>query len=379
MQINREKARILITARDPSAASSVSNLLKTLSKDNRFDISVAAQQPAYEIIYNYSVIDDIRLIKVPTIFNEDKLLIEADNLIKRISPDIILTSLSGPDYGIDEAVLAISPENNCGPYSLQAYWGDINENLQAKAKTYFVIDRFAANITQKRISAKTCVVGSLKHEAYADIHPKAFRDKFRKELNVRQSDYVIGFYGQPLNGVKGYKETVSSFSKSVSEVKKNVIIVYRPHPKESLESKKWTEKQLRLSGKPFKMDIGIEIEPGLCGADLIVSAFSTCCYDAQQMIRVSSEPLGIPVYLRFNLDLVSWYEKHTHLEKIPMTGSEMAIEITDSKVMTVVLENALEKRKQRDCWASIHKRFPATVDTSRNIANVMYKNFIDEN
>ena len=380
MHLNQHSPEIvlLITARDPATAFTVCVLLKTLDKDERFRVHIAAQHPAYEIFKKNIVASKVTLYKFSEFQNDDLMLETAHNLLLEISPDVILTGISGPDYGLDEAMLSIAPKSKYGPYALQSYWGDINKNLSGRAKTYFVNDSFAARLTHKRTTGHINIVGSLKHELYSDIDIKYLRDNFRDSLCKNSKVNIIGFYGQPLEDINGYKETILSFSQSILELENDILIVYRPHQKESQDLQKWTKEKLQLSGKELVLDNNEEIEPSLCGCDIIVSAFSTCCYDAQQLIKSSLTPLGIPVYLMFNPHLVDWYKKYTKLDNIPMTESGMAVEITDSTTMTQTMSSMFGYESQRACWESIRNHFPDSMNASKNIVNVIYKNYKNE-
>ena len=127
--------------------------------------------------------------------------------------------------------------------------------------------------------------------------------------------------------------------------------------KKSVALQKWTKETLQLSGKEVVVDNAAKIEPSLCGCDLIVSAFSTCCYYAQQIIKSFASPLGVPVYMLFNPQLVLWYKKYTKLHFLSMTVSGMAVEITDSTTMTKTLNSLLDRESQRACWESIKNYF----------------------
>ena len=367
---------LLITARDPATALSICVLLKTLNNDKRFSVHIAAQNPAYEILLS-NIIDSKAVLYEFLEFEDDGLMLEAAHeLLVEVSADVILTGISGPGYGIDEAVLSVAPKSKCGPYALQSYWGDINENLSGRAQTYFVIDSFAAKLTNRRTRSCANIVGSLKHELYSDIDSKQLRENFRYSLCKNGKVNIIGFYGQPLEDINGYKETVTLFSQSISELESNTLIVYRPHQKESLALQKWTKEILKLSEKKVIMDNNEKIEPSLCGCDLVVSAFSTCCYDAQQLIKSSLSPLGVPIYLMFNPQLVRWYKKYTKLDALPMADYGMAVEITDSTTMAKTFNSLLAPESQRACWESIQNYFTGSMHVSENIVNTIYKNEI---
>lgn len=59
-----------------------------------------------------------------------------------------------------------------------------------------------------------------------------------------------------------------------------------------------------------------------------------------------------------------------------MTGSGMAVKITDSRAMTRTLNSLLDPESQRACWESIKNHFTDSTQVSENIVDVMYKNEI---
>ena len=91
--------RLLISARDPGAAHSLLPVIRKALADERFDVSIAASGAAAEI-FSRAGIPFHRCGAAA-----EALLAEADEALRRCSPDAVLVGLSGPDVGIDEALL----------------------------------------------------------------------------------------------------------------------------------------------------------------------------------------------------------------------------------------------------------------------------------
>jgi hypothetical protein len=362
------KTRLLVSARDPATSIALKIFINSILIDKDFCLHVVAQEPAYSSFLGMSNLSQERLYFFPTHNDKKSLLRSAEEIIDKVSPDIILTGISGPDYGIDEAILTVAPQSKYSPYALQSFWGDVNKALPGRAQTYLVLNDYAAEITSRITGKRTVVVGSLKHEGYESLNPIELRRSFRSEIAGSNSKLLIGFFGQPLGGVQAYKETVSIFADLVKSMHPNSIIIYRPHPKETGSLTRWTINQLLgTRNKLIISDSTVELEAVLSGVDVVASAFSTCGYDLQQLIRISSKPLGIPLYLMMNANLVDWYRKYTNLDFIPMTNNGMAV-VADSVVkLKKNLQFSSINRQRRICWESVNKGFPKVKNSSFRI------------
>jgi hypothetical protein len=370
--------RILLTARDPSSAEAMRILRRAMLQDRRLEVCIATQEPAYRILNDDSVIPNNNLF-IPTSSNRVELVNFASKLIADFSPDIVLTGISGPDFGIDEAVLSVAPQRKFSPYALQSYWGDMNVALQANPKTYLVIDDFAARLTETRTQERVVVVGSLKHSSYGLIDTLSSRRVFRDRIGVDGETCVVGLFGQPFGIDHPYRRTIEAFAEVVGRsAPVGTKFIYRPHPKEISEQTEWTTNLFSRYKLNFQLNEDNTLEHALCGCDYIVSAFSTCGYDLQQLLRNSNAPLGSPVYLMFERDLVSWFKQYTKLTKIPMSDRGMAIVVSNASSLPFLFESYAVQRNRQTCWENIVRHFPKNCGSPTKIIDMLLANFRED-
>lgn len=363
---------LLLTARDPATAYSYLNLLPAARLENRFSLKIVAQSPALEILQNSDEKIDSDLHGFPGIPSQDSALDMAREIVDEFSPDLVLTGISGPDYGIDEAVLSIAQERGLPRYALQSYWGDLNASLPGRPDTIFVIDEEAANLTIDRIECRTAVVGSLKHEGYGQLDVSKLRRDFRLHAGLLCDEALVGFYGQPLEHIDGYFETIIRTAEELAEFDVKFKLLYRPHPKESIGLRKRTIEAFKRAGLDVILDSEATVEPGLSGCDLVLSAFSTCGFDAQQLNRVSPVPLNITVYLLFSPQLASWFHEYTKLQSVPMVDKDMAYQVGIVEEINNVLRQALNQDAKYAVWQGIQETLPDPRYVSRRVLNTMY-------
>lgn len=134
------KKSVLLGCRDAGSAYNLVEAVKFHRYKPRFDIQIFCQSPAYEI-FKREGLDPIHV--EPAV--NDRALSLARKIIQQVKPDAILTGVSGPDIGIDEALIASSQHDNT--YVFQDFWGYINRSSKHYAKHYFVIDKEAKRLT----------------------------------------------------------------------------------------------------------------------------------------------------------------------------------------------------------------------------------------
>ncbi len=371
-----KKPTILLTARDPATAYAFKTLISSALEDGRFEIQVIAQSPAYEVFSNVFS-DQLKVLEQFTpVASQKEMTAQARDIYQRLNPDIVLTGISGPDIGVDEAMLCAATSNSAGPYALQSYWGDLNESLNGRPGTVFVLDAYAANLTKQRVTVNTLVVGSIKHEGYEYLDIDQLQSNFRNAVDVGGTNLVLTFCGQPLQEVRGYYETIEKFSDALGDMlNSDAIVVYRPHPKEPSRMRDWTKQKLGAVKARFLVNEESSIEEVLAGSDIVVSAFSTCGYDLQQLIRVSKKPLAVPLYLMFNPELASWYKQYTGLESIPMCTGSMAIDVRNYDELPASLARVQKAEIRQHCFEEVHERMLTPEKSSLRILNHLYSDW----
>jgi len=367
---------LLMTARDPATAYAFLNLLQKKTLKSKFRVIVVAQSPAFEILHKSNEVMVSDLKKFPAFAEPEIALTQCRELFDKYSVELILTGISGPDYGIDEAVLSIAQERNITRYALQSFWGDLNESLPGRPETIFVIDKEAAELTLKRSRCRTVIAGSLKHQEYCQLDILKLRRDYRLNIGLDKYEVLIGFYGQPLDDLPGYCETVTGVANELSELNEEFRLLYRPHPKETTQLRDWTIRIFEKSGVKIILDENEEVEAGLCACDVVLSAFSTCGYDAQQLNRVSACPLNVTVYLLFNRELKNWFRKYTKLENIPLVNKDLALQVISADEINDVIYQALKPEIKYAIWRNIRITLPDPEYASEHIINAIYNDWL---
>ena len=128
---------ILFSTRDPGAAIHLLPLITACAQDTKFSVRVVASEPALSILKlrNTTAIPFYINNQNHINYTDDPelLLASAKEIVDKISPDIVLTSISSLGIGIDEALLAVSPVPTL---AIQDFWGDVNLGLGIPADMY---------------------------------------------------------------------------------------------------------------------------------------------------------------------------------------------------------------------------------------------------
>lgn len=369
--------KLLITARDPATAVSFERLIPELLISEEFQIRVLCQEPAFQILQ--PLVDSKDIWNVPK--DEFTEVLEDDFLRHQFDdfqPDAVLTGISGPDTGIDEAVLHYAMVLGIHSYALQSFWGDMNQASGALPKTAFVMDDEAVRITQERYPAiENVAIGSIKHIDYRLYDPLAARAKKRPGLVDSDTDQVIlGFYGQPILEITGYFETIEALTRQLSQWKRSFKLMYRPHPKETEELKYKTSQLFSDAfGSRFVEDPFGDIKDSLVVCDLVLSAFSTCCFDNLYLNEIAPQPFNASVYLWFEPELIRWWQEYSHLKEMPLISEELLLSVDKEEEMLSILEQGLLKETQKALWEKAKAHLPSPESSIRIMMEKIVSDF----
>jgi len=343
---------LLITARDPATAVSLEKLLAKLLQQTGFHCRLLCQQPAYDILSCYRT--KLEMVEVYDL-NEDFL----SQQFIGFQPDAVLTGISGPDTGVDEATLQLAKASQIPSFALQNFWGDINQSSQAIPNTAFVLDDEAVKITEKLYPAIHCIpIGSIKHIDYHQYNSLVKRKEIRAKLGF-QNQIIIGFYGQPILEVAGYFKTLEVFARQLKTWHKPFQLIYRPHPKESAELK---QKTMQLFQNAFKeqvcFDKAVLIQDSLVACDLVVSAFSTCGFDNLYLNEMAEKAFNSSVYLWFEPELIQWWQDYSHLKQMPLISEDLLLAVDKEDSLLEILEQGLLKEVQQRLRKNAQQHLP---------------------
>ena len=247
--------------------------------------------------------------------------------------------------------------------SIQSSWGTLNQNLGVLAETIFVIDNFAKKVTLDRIENINIVVtGPIQLMKYKNVNIVNKRQEFRKQY-IKTDEKIIGFFSQPLFEFKWYKKTLISFFKSLDELNFPFKILYKPHPKETIESKNWTIKQIKYIQSDFILIDEGDVLNILPSTDLVVSFFSTVGFDLQNLIAQSPVTFSAPMYLFYDKECRKWFEEDTTLKEIPMTHDSMALVVLDESEILEKLILGMGNKFQIKCQQKLKNIFFSCGDS----------------
>ena len=374
--------KILISARDPASANDIVPIFLALIKDKRFFVKILAQNPAHDIFMEKIPNLNIgQLVKCETHHQKDEFYSNIAALFDEFDPDCVLTGISGPEnYGIDEILLNIGGRRKkVKTFSVQSYWGDINNSLGVIADIVFVLDSFAEEVTLKRCqNCRTVIVGSLSDNSYINIEEvrKKIREKYLK--GRKKNLKVVGLFGQPLFKYKWYQDTILDFIKSMSKVKDSLIVVYRPHPKDDKKSTDWVISNLKAHSLDCLLAKDDDILTILSGTDMAVSLFSTVGYDLQKLLSKAKYPFSLPVYLFYNSKFKLWFKKFCKLDEIPMSGEKMSVVVnkkSDLNNIRWLFNKKLKEKSHIQCKKMLNHQ---SNYGARHVVSKIMENFLDD-
>lgn len=339
--------KVLLSARDPGAASHLIVLAKHLAQITDISVHFAAMEPAYTL----AVSAGIKAIKVHC--GEPNT--QAQDLIKKLKPDFILVGLSDPDTGIDEALYQQAENIPC--YTYQDFWGAINPQQSILGHKFLVLDKTARDISLSLGASEAHIVGSLAHQGLSAIRSMQKRTQFRKRIKV--SNKTIGLCMQPLWHLRWYRESIKDLLLSV----KNEKLLLRFHPKLS----KQTQLNIRhffnqYCANNWSIDSG-SLEAFIVGVDVLLSSFSNCNYDLINHNLSFHKGINSNAMLFQNSDMRTWFQHTTQLDQHPLGLQKSTTIISNKSLLRTQLQN-LQKQsvtfQQAQAARQQHNRVSAT-------------------
>lgn len=367
-----EKIKLLITARDPATAGAIRPLIDSISSDSRFQAEIVAENPAFKLLLPNAEERNIPISLFPQCLNKQEMVAYCRELISGKKPDAVLTGISGPDVGVDEGVLTALGEFSVPSYSIQSYWGDINETLTGRPQTIFVIDDYAAKVTRKRCQAEIVITGALKYADFGKKDPLTIRKQFSDAVVRTPDEKLLGFFGQPLSAIKGYYKTIEKLARIINEIEIKCRIVYRPHPKETEKNRCEILSLFQANGLRVILDENEDVLPALCGVDIVISAFSTCGYDAIYLNRLSPQPLNTTLFLTFDQQLSYWYKEYTKLLRIPMASEGIVTDVSRGDELENAINRGLDSQYQKKVWKKIKKGLSPSKQSVKILLEKIY-------
>ncbi len=303
-------------------------VLSRLQKIEGICLRVLAQNPAFEIYTKDRRLNNIEIVHIDYKSPEDLMKLAANEL-NSFKPLGVFCGISGPGAGIDEFILKAADQAGIKRISFQDYWGYLNSETTKNHGLVLVVDDFAKLKTSEISNAKIEVVGNPKYDNYNQIKASLLKEDFLKRYNIKKEEIVLGFIGQPLGEVDGYRKTVNALAKAIMKQRKNICCIYRPHPKENINLRDTIKALLSQSGNRVIIQNNANpIEEIFAGAEVIITLFSTAGYDAQMLNKFSDKPLASTLYLMFEKSIIDIFRTRNTIQEIPLSNPPHALTIS---------------------------------------------------
>ena len=365
MSFVNKKINVLISARDTAAAYSLLNLIKFLKKKKYYNIICIAMFPAYKIL-SRALKKGIALHELKKKkYLKTELMEISEKITKKVKPSFIITGLSGPGKGIDEALIYYSNKKKITSFSYQDFCGDVNLGYGILPDYYLVTDSYSSKITKKITKKKTLEVGFLNFTKKISI---------KKKIKEQKQKSIL-FCGQPLNHLPSYIKTLKFLFETLNKLDEKFILNYRPHPSENNFN---ISKIVNLAAKnsiDLKISNRNNINHDLIRSEFILTCYSSSIMDFSYLNFNSKIPIGSTLCLMYESGISQYYRNYTKLNFIPYEKMELTKTIYKKKFLEKELKNLFYKKYDYSQWTASRKIF---LKTKKNLESfdLFIKNII---
>ncbi len=342
----------MLTARDPGAAAHILEIARHLEGEGPYCISVAAGEPALSFLKARGIpaipfVANTTIDQLPS--HRSDLLRQAKAVLREVNPWAVLTGLSSPGaVGVDEAVHAA--RGDIPGLTFQDFWGEVNTGLGVLPDRLLVLDSVARRWSEVLHGVPASEVGSPKHQSYTALQPEILRREARQALGMLPADRLIGWFGQALWPLAGYRITMRNIVNEVTKQMPDARVLYRPHPRESTAMVDATFRLLREHGVQVADTRLLPYVSQLCACDIVASAFSTCGLDLAYLQQISSEPLGVPLYLFHEPDVRDVSPVLSRFKALPLTECGCSLEVENAEALPARFADALQEATRTSIW-----------------------------
>jgi hypothetical protein len=239
----------------------------------------------------------------------------------------------------------------------QDFWGEQNLILGRGADHILAIDDQAAERNLTRFGKPSFVVGSARHAAYAALDIAARRREVRARVGADRDQRVVGFFGQALHSLGGYRRTVQRFIDSIRPIA-DVGLLLRPHPREDAGQRRETEAMFTGAGLSARLVADGPVEDAIAACDVVVSLFSICTFDAAYLNRFASQPIAVPMSLLFDEEIAAYCRQHGNYLDFSHHTLGLVRPVYDAATLPDALISALQPESCRDVWERAHRFLP---------------------
>jgi hypothetical protein len=364
--------RLLITARDVAGALHLVEVARAGVRDPRFEIVVVAQEPAARHFTNAGL--KVRTVTVPTVRTsnapEAAALREAARaILDHVAPTVALAGLSTPfDASLDEAILS---EARVPTALYQDFWGEQNLILGRGADLILAIDEQAAERNLARFGKPSTVVGSARHAAYASLDIEGSRRRVRAAISASDDELIVGFFGQALHHLPGYRRTVEHFIAAMSALQGRARLIIRPHPREDDAQRRETAAMFETAGLDAAAATQGPVEDAISASDVVVSLFSICTFDTAYLNRFAPAPVAVPMSLLFDEEIAAYCRQHGNYFDFAHHTQGLVKPVYDSVDLQGALQSALLPATRRDVWERARRYLPDPARAPQRVLDEM--------
>lgn len=343
----KPKPTLLMSARDPNAAHQLAALHSFNANALMFDVRVYACGAASRLLKDYGIPFESGLETTARRSDDpcaNPLLDWARYVFEKEKPDAVLAGLSGPEAGIDEALLAVATVKT---FAVQDFWGDVNQCLGVPADTYFVSDRLAQRLTEEKGVARAKVTGQPKYARLNNFNAWSACERLRNRLPWPDDVPMVLFAGQPLWSFRAYEAMVREFFEAIASLNLGNALIYRPHPKENAENRSRVAELARACGVGFIPGEPIPTKDLVAAADVVASGFSMVCVDKVFQLRCADGAKGAAMIVLPG-EFRTLFTDMTGLEDHPLVALGLVGLGHDSSSIRHVLSQLLRVENQHD-------------------------------
>lgn len=338
--------QLLISARDPGAAAQLGSVARRAMADPAWQVMVLAAPPADRVL---------TALRVPcqrVTAQGEALHEQLRALLATLRPDAVLTGLSGPDRGLDEALLAAA--EGLPRYLFQDYWGDLNPATPPGVQI-LCLDTAGVAQTRARHGRPARAVGSPAHDHWPA--PRIARRRLQQHHRLRRDLPVIGLCDQPLWQQPGYADTLRRTLRALPPGQ----LLVRPHPRTPWPDRLRLRRLLRQAGAGRRVvwSARSPLPDFVAACDLLLSAYSSCALDAAQYNRRAGHPGTVALNLLCDARLYRHYRAATGFDRTPLADSGLALDQYRHGNLAWRLAAALAPGQRRRLRRAARRTLPA--------------------
>lgn len=356
--MSRRSQRLVLTARDAGSAGHIAALAANAplhGMDSLIVTEGAARAYFATRHIPHIAADEWLSAATAPVTAIDAIAVAGERLKHMGATAVVCGRSSQQDMSIDRIVIAAARLLDIPSFVVQDFWGDVWAE-DFRPDHYFVIDEQAALLTRERTSATVHVIGSPKHAQYRHIDFRYLRQKGRAALGLALDIPTIGYFGQDLLNLPGYRQVLRDIGDSIARMGR-VAVLYRPHPRETKTSCSQSLALLQESGIRPVVAKSLAIETTIATTDVVLSCFSTVGLDAAFMMCVNGAPSVSIICADYPDDVSDYWRPGTGLSTFPLVRDGIALSAHDRSSLEDALRTGLSPAEQERQAAACHGTF----------------------